>query len=40
MGFCLGKGKAISNNPKLGAPAIHPLSYRPVIGYFWHKKLD
>lgn len=40
IGFCLGDGRAISNNSKKRSPQIHAWDYRPVEKILWHKKLE
>ena len=40
IGFCLDAERAISNDSEGAGPKLHPLSYRPVLKYYWHPKFD
>ena len=40
IGFFVGAGKAISNRREKRTPISHLLRFRPVLAYYWHKRLE
>lgn len=40
IGFCLDETMAVSHLGETQKPTQHSLTYRPILGYYWHHELE